>query len=107
MAQNTTRSVDTELLRIGYLEDGPADGWPVILVHGYPYDVHAFDADAQILAAEGESAPTLRPWIRRNPLPVGRDEAKRAASCPRSRRGPVFQRPRTHSADLRRLRLGR
>lgn len=62
MAQNTTRFVDTELLRIGYLEDGPADGWPVILVHGYPYDVHAFDADAQILAAEG--ARVLRPHVR-------------------------------------------
>ncbi|MEC4591788.1 MULTISPECIES: alpha/beta fold hydrolase [Nitrospirillum] len=62
MKQQATKTVDTEFLRIAYLEDGPSDGWPVILVHGYPYDVHAFEADAGILAAEG--ARVLRPYVR-------------------------------------------
>lgn len=62
MRQQATKTVDTELLRIGYLEDGPPDGWPVILVHGYPYDAHAFESDARLLAAEG--ARVIRPYVR-------------------------------------------
>ena len=54
--------VDTEALRIAYLEDGPADGWPVILSHGFPYDVHAFDDVVPILAGAG--ARVVRPYCR-------------------------------------------
>lgn len=53
---------DTENLRIAYLEDGPQDGWPVILSHGFPYDVHAFDDMVPRLVAEG--ARVIRPWCR-------------------------------------------
>lgn len=35
--------VNAGVLRIAYLEDGVADGWPVVLSHGFPYDVHAYD----------------------------------------------------------------
>ena len=56
------RFVDTETLRIAYLDDGPADGWPVILSHGFPYDVHAFDDVVPILAEAG--ARVVQPYCR-------------------------------------------
>ena len=62
MSQQPVKFVDMEFLRVAYLENGPAEGWPVILVHGFPYDVHAFEADARLLAAEG--ARVLRPYVR-------------------------------------------
>jgi len=54
--------VDTEALRIAYLDDGPADGWPVLLSHGFPYDVRAFDGVVPILAKAG--ARVIRPYCR-------------------------------------------
>lgn len=36
------KQVNAGLLDIGYAEDGPADGTPVILLHGWPYDIHSF-----------------------------------------------------------------
>jgi pimeloyl-ACP methyl ester carboxylesterase len=44
------RQVDVGLLNVAYAEAGPADGPPLILLHGWPYDVHAFDEVAPILA---------------------------------------------------------
>lgn len=40
-------------LDIGYAEAGPAGGPPVILLHGWPYDIHAFVDVAPLLAARG------------------------------------------------------
>jgi pimeloyl-ACP methyl ester carboxylesterase len=40
-------------LDIGYAEAGPADGPPVILLHGWPYDIHSFVDVAPLLAAQG------------------------------------------------------
>jgi hypothetical protein len=34
------KQIDAGVLSIGYAEAGPADGWPVILLHGWPYDIH-------------------------------------------------------------------
>ncbi|TQR87104.1 alpha/beta hydrolase [Mycobacterium hodleri] len=45
--------VDAGLLNVGYAEDGPADGPPVILLHGWPYDVHSYVDVAPLLAARG------------------------------------------------------
>ena len=56
------RFVETETLRIAYLDDGPADGWPVVLSHGFPYDVHAFGEAVPILTAAG--ARVIRPYCR-------------------------------------------
>jgi pimeloyl-ACP methyl ester carboxylesterase len=47
------RQIDAGVLNIGYAEAGPADGPPVILLHGWPYDIHAFVEVAPILAAKG------------------------------------------------------
>ena len=45
--------VDAGLLNVGYAELGPADGRVVILLHGWPYDIHSFVEVAPILAAAG------------------------------------------------------
>jgi pimeloyl-ACP methyl ester carboxylesterase len=47
------KQVDAGLLNIGYAEDGPSDGKPVILLHGWPYDIHSYVDVAPALAAKG------------------------------------------------------
>jgi pimeloyl-ACP methyl ester carboxylesterase len=47
------KQIDAGLLNVGYVEAGPADGKPVILLHGWPYDIHAFVDVAPILASAG------------------------------------------------------
>src|SRR3954447_7522221 len=56
------RQVDAGLLNVSYAEAGPGSGPPVILLHGWPYDIHAFDEVAPILAEKGHRviAPFLR-----------------------------------------------
>ena len=45
--------VSTPRLDVSCELHGEADGWPVVLVHGFPYDHHAYDEVAPILAAAG------------------------------------------------------
>jgi pimeloyl-ACP methyl ester carboxylesterase len=52
----------TPLLEIAYLESGPPDGPPAILLHGWPSDVHDWDAVAHALAVDGWRV--LVPWLR-------------------------------------------
>jgi hypothetical protein len=47
------KQINAGLLNVGYAEAGPADGPPVILLHGWPYDIHAFVDVAPILASAG------------------------------------------------------
>jgi pimeloyl-ACP methyl ester carboxylesterase len=47
------RQIDAGVLNIGYVEAGPADGRPVLLLHGFPYDIHSYVEVAPLLAAEG------------------------------------------------------
>ena len=47
------RQVDAGLLNVGYAELGPADGPPVLLLHGWPYDIHSFAEVTPLLAAAG------------------------------------------------------
>jgi pimeloyl-ACP methyl ester carboxylesterase len=54
--------VTTDVLRIGYEEHGPVDGTPVILNHGFPYDVRAYDGVAPFLAERG--CRVLVPYLR-------------------------------------------
>lgn len=56
------RSVDAGVLNVAFEEHGRPDGWPVLLMHGFPYDVHAYDAVAPILASAG--ARVIVPWLR-------------------------------------------
>ena len=56
------KHIATDTLDIGYLEFGPADGTPVILLHGFPYDAHAYDQAAERLAAAGRRC--IVPFLR-------------------------------------------
>ena len=47
------RQIDAGALSIGYAETGPADGAPVILLHGWPYDIYSYVDVAPLLAASG------------------------------------------------------
>jgi pimeloyl-ACP methyl ester carboxylesterase len=47
------RRVAAGVLDVGYAEAGPADGQPVILMHGFPYDIHSYVQVAPLLAAGG------------------------------------------------------
>jgi pimeloyl-ACP methyl ester carboxylesterase len=47
------RQVEAGVLNVGYAEAGPADGQPVILMHGFPYDIHSYVEVAPLLAAAG------------------------------------------------------
>jgi pimeloyl-ACP methyl ester carboxylesterase len=45
--------VDAGVLNVGYAEAGPADGPAVLLLHGWPYDIHSYVDVAPLLAAKG------------------------------------------------------
>jgi len=47
------KQVDAGVLSIGYAEMGPATGAPILLFHGWPYDIHAFTEVAPRLADKG------------------------------------------------------
>jgi pimeloyl-ACP methyl ester carboxylesterase len=50
------RTIRTNVLEIGYHESGAAAGFPVILLHGFPDDAHAYDGVAPALAKAGYRA---------------------------------------------------
>lgn len=56
------RTVRTPTLEIAYHESGPADGPPVILLHGWPSDPHDWDGVVPVLAGDG--CRVLVPWLR-------------------------------------------
>ncbi|ATP49546.1 alpha/beta hydrolase [Pseudomonas putida] len=56
------KHVEAGVLDVAYVEQGPADGPVVILLHGWPYDIHSFEAVAPKLAAKGYRV--LVPYVR-------------------------------------------
>jgi len=58
----SVKRVDAGALSVSYLEAGPATGQPMILLHGWPYDVHAFYEVTSILAARGHRV--IVPYLR-------------------------------------------
>jgi len=56
------RHVDASVLDIAYFEEGPADGPVVLLMHGFPYDIHSYVDVAPMLAAKGCRA--IVPYLR-------------------------------------------
>ncbi len=56
------KAIRTPTLEIAYLEFGPPDGLPVILLHGWPSDPHDYDGVAPPLAEFG--CRVLTPWLR-------------------------------------------
>ena len=56
------RHVDAGVLNVAYYEAGPADGPVVMLLHGFPYDIHSYVDVAPMLAARG--CRTIVPYLR-------------------------------------------
>ena len=56
------KQINAGLLNVGYAEAGPTDGKPVILLHGWPYDIHAFVDVAPMLASAGYRV--IVPYLR-------------------------------------------
>ena len=62
MGEPSLKRVRTPELEVAYEESGPADGAPVILLHGWPYDPRTYDAMLAPLAAAGCRA--IVPYLR-------------------------------------------
>ena len=56
------KQIDAGVLNVGYAEAGPANGSPVILLHGWPYDIYSFVDVAPALASAGYRV--IVPYIR-------------------------------------------
>ena len=56
------KHVEAGVLNIAYFEAGPADGPPVLLMHGFPYDIHAYAEVAPVLVAQG--CRVIVPYLR-------------------------------------------
>jgi pimeloyl-ACP methyl ester carboxylesterase len=56
------KTVKAGVLEIAYLEFGSPDGWPCLLMHGFPYDVGTYADSAPKLAKAG--ARVITPWLR-------------------------------------------
>jgi pimeloyl-ACP methyl ester carboxylesterase len=58
----TIKTINAGVLSVAYLEYGRASGWPCILGHGFPYDVHAYSDTALMLADVGTRV--IVPYLR-------------------------------------------
>ena len=58
----TPKQIDAGALSVGYVEAGPADGRPVVLLHGWPYDIHCFADATALLAPAGYRV--IVPYLR-------------------------------------------
>lgn len=58
----TIQQIEAGELSIGYAELGPKDGMPVLLLHGWPYDIHSYEEVAPMLAGRG--CRVIVPYLR-------------------------------------------
>jgi pimeloyl-ACP methyl ester carboxylesterase len=56
------KQIDAGLLNVGYIDAGPATGTAVLLLHGWPYDIHAYAEVAPMLASAGYRV--IIPYLR-------------------------------------------
>lgn len=56
------KQINAGVLNVGYADAGPANGRAVILLHGWPYDIHSFSDVAPLLAAKGHRV--IIPYLR-------------------------------------------
>ena len=56
------KQVDAGPLSVGYAEAGPPDGRAVILLHGWPYDIHSYADVTPLLASAGDRG--IVPYLR-------------------------------------------
>jgi pimeloyl-ACP methyl ester carboxylesterase len=59
---DSVKQIDAGVLNVGYAESGPASGPAVILLHGWPYDIHAFAEVVPLLTARGYRV--IVPYLR-------------------------------------------
>ncbi|HEX4794312.1 MAG TPA: alpha/beta hydrolase [Humisphaera sp.] len=62
MPFDSIKQIDAGVLSVAYAEAGPADGKPVILLHGWPYDIHSFIEVTPMLASQGFRV--IVPYVR-------------------------------------------
>jgi pimeloyl-ACP methyl ester carboxylesterase len=58
----SVKQIDAGLLNVGYAEAGPTNGLPVILLHGWPYDIYSFVDVTPLLASAGYRV--IVPYLR-------------------------------------------
>jgi pimeloyl-ACP methyl ester carboxylesterase len=56
------KQINAGSLNVGYVDDGPANGPVVVLLHGWPYDIHSYEAVAPLLTAKGYRV--IIPYVR-------------------------------------------
>jgi pimeloyl-ACP methyl ester carboxylesterase len=56
------KQIDAGVLNVGYAQAGPADGPAVVLLHGWPYDIHSYVDVAPVLASAGYRV--IVPYLR-------------------------------------------
>ena len=56
------KRIQAGVLRVAYFDNGPLNGTIVLLLHGFPYDVHAYDAVSPILVSKG--CRVIVPYLR-------------------------------------------
>ena len=59
---DSVNQIDAGVLNVGYAEAGPREGPAVILLHGWPYDIHSFGDVAPLLASAGHRV--IVPYLR-------------------------------------------
>jgi len=59
---SSLKQIDAGVLNVGYAEAGPANGPPVILLHGWPYDIYSFVDVTPMLASAGYRV--IVPYVR-------------------------------------------
>ena len=80
------RQVEAGVLSIAYYEAGPADGPAVMLMHGFPYDIHSYVDVAPQLAAQG--CRVIVPYLR-GYGPTRFRSSRRRARASRRRSAPT------------------
>ena len=102
------KHINAGVLNVAYVEAGPADGPPVILLHGWPYDIHSFVDVTPMLASAGYRV--LVPYLRgygADALSFQRDLPQRSAFGAGGRCHRFHGCAQDREGDPRRLRLGR
>lgn len=81
------KQIDAGVLSVGCAEAGPADGPPVVLPHGWPYDIHSYVDIAPLLATRGYRVviPYLRGHGTTRFLSEGRSGMANSPSLPSTR----------------------
>jgi len=78
------KQIDAGVLSVGYAEAGPPQGPPVLLLHGWPYDIHSFVDVTPLLASAGYRS--ICAWLWSDPISFQRDGSQRRAGSVGSRR---------------------